>query len=444
MRLPKVIILSLVSGSLQLMAAPFQFVDLGTLGGPQSQAIAINQAGLVTGTSEGPKKPNSEELQFLDHGFLFNGAALVDLGALNNNAKNNRSIGFAINQAGVIVGESEIQTNQDPENPTFATRTFRFQNGAMTDIGVIKQDGLTVSSSQGRGINDAGKIVGIMKVQEGASAVVSRGYVFDPTQPADKAFTLISPLSGDKTHETDLRAINNQGKATGFSNSTAENNIAHATLFDPTLNPSLIDLGTLGGPASFGFDINEQGHVVGRAQNAAQEFHAFLHNGTAMIDLGVLDTRFPFSQAFALNDTDHVVGIAQVDITQDQKQIMHAFLHDGSKMLDLNTQVDCKQTINGQPATIILVDAHDINNAGQIVGTAVVVQNGQAQEHAYRLDPTPNGGPAIPCDPPVPPPNGGGGHWSWWWCAVLSLCFLFSGLRLPSMITKPVDGASAP
>src|SRR5206468_8309275 len=71
-------------------------LDLGTLGGSNSDGYGINASGQVTGsaaTSNG-----------LSHAFLYSNGVLTDLGSLGGNVYN--SAGYGINDGGQITGFS--------------------------------------------------------------------------------------------------------------------------------------------------------------------------------------------------------------------------------------------------------------------------------------------------------------------------------------------------
>jgi probable HAF family extracellular repeat protein len=69
--------------------------DLGTLGGPTSQAHAINATGQVVGGSD---------LNDFGHAFLYSSGKMNDLGTLGGN----QSEAWAINDSGQIVGFSDL------------------------------------------------------------------------------------------------------------------------------------------------------------------------------------------------------------------------------------------------------------------------------------------------------------------------------------------------
>src|SRR5215212_5604435 len=77
-----------------------------------------------------------------------------------------------------------------------------------------------------------------------------------------------------------LNAINAAGQVTGFSYITGDAG-THAFLFS---GGSMVDLGVLEGTSSQGFAINASGQVAGDSDAADFETHAFLYNGTALVD----------------------------------------------------------------------------------------------------------------------------------------------------------------
>ena len=135
----------------------------------------------------------------------------------------------------------------------------------------------------------------------------------------------------------------------------------------------ITDLGTLGGTFSEGFDINDSGQVTGRAFIAGDaEVHAFLWDGTTMVDLGTLGgTDVPggtASQGVAINASGQVTGWSG---TGDQ---IHPFLWDGTAMLDLGT-------LGGFDST-----GFAINAAGQVTGYSYLA--GDLVQHAFLWDGT--------------------------------------------------------
>jgi probable HAF family extracellular repeat protein len=116
-----------------------KMVDIGTLGGSYGFVNWMNNRGQVVGQS------NLAGDQ-ANHAFLWDKKqGLKDLGTVNGYSAG--SIAYWINDAGEVVGESDSPT---------ASRAFLWRNGAMTDLGTVAGDACSVALS----INSRGQIVG--------------------------------------------------------------------------------------------------------------------------------------------------------------------------------------------------------------------------------------------------------------------------------------------
>lgn len=125
----------------------------------------------------------------------------------------------------------------------------------------------------------------------------------------------------------------------------------------------LTDLGNLGMPYSVATGINATGNVVGYSQTASGYFHAFVHNGTTMLDLGTLPGG-TFSYGFGINDSHWVVGRG------DTTSGVRAFLYQGGPLIDLGTLGGFHSRANA------------INNAGDITGESSLALGPDV--HAFR------------------------------------------------------------
>jgi hypothetical protein len=139
----------------------------------------------------------------------------------------------------------------------------------------------------------------------------------------------------------------------------------------------LVDLGTFGGPISYGFSmtgpgerhLNNAGTVSSYADFATPDpnapdhcfdpdcllAHAFRWRHGRLTDLGALDDRYN-SAAGSINDRGWDTGQSQTGLVLDSPQI-HAVLWKGRKIVDLDT-------LPGGSASLGV----SVNNAGQVVG----------------------------------------------------------------------------
>ena len=135
--------------------------DLGTLGGPFSQAWGVNDAGQVVGeswTADGRS-----------HAFLFARGRMLDLGTLGGQ----RSAAFAINASGVVVGES---TTADG-----SIHAFVYRGGLMQDLNdFLPADALWNELLTAVDVNDRGQIVG-----QGEIGGILRSFIMTPIGRGD-------------------------------------------------------------------------------------------------------------------------------------------------------------------------------------------------------------------------------------------------------------------
>lgn len=224
--------------------------DLGTLGGPDSWAMYINDRGQVTGTSYtsdvvGPNALTPQSNPFLwengkmkdlgnlggtndllgpqfvqalnnggqvvgimalpgdqlFHAFLWDGEKLSDLGTLGGSG----SIATGINDAGTVVGYAFFPGDQ-------IKHPFLWKNGVMTDLGTVAGDPCSFAFN----INSRGQVVGGSQSPDGAGGCINdfvHAALWENGEPGVDLNTLIPP--GSDLQLTVVDWINNRGEIVG-------------------------------------------------------------------------------------------------------------------------------------------------------------------------------------------------------------------------------------
>jgi probable HAF family extracellular repeat protein len=119
--------------------------DLGTMIGPESNAIAINNSGQIVGTSK-----TVDSFEGNDHAVLYENGIWHDLGSLGGDQSEARSI----NSYGEVVGWSTLILGDG------FSHAFVHKGGGMLDLNDLIPSNSGWELLQANGINDAGQIVG--------------------------------------------------------------------------------------------------------------------------------------------------------------------------------------------------------------------------------------------------------------------------------------------
>lgn len=304
--------------------------DIGTLGGTQSFAYALNDSGHLVGYSWLPGDTSG-------HSFLYSNGQMTDLSPLNsgnvvtvgptgiNNAGQIASglmiggvyvpaiydsktekttllgtlgggVATSINNSGDAVGYSYLDS--------LTRHAFLYSNGVMTDI-----QGFEGGYSYAFGINDQGVIVGSASQDDNPD----RAFFY-----AHGVMSWIGPATNSYA-----RAVNQRGQIVGEF-LTADNSAFHAFLYG---NGSFTDLGLSGSPETVAYSINDQQQIVGTVwipydsvcpygpcTNYKQ--HAFLWENGNPVDLNNLiqeDSGWELAWAFDINNRGQIVGYGLVD-----------------------------------------------------------------------------------------------------------------------------------
>lgn len=245
--------------------------DLGTLGGTNSDATAINDAGQIVGKSDLPGDS-------ITHAFLWTpGGTMQDLGAIGDQS----SAATAVNSSGQVAG-SLFSTQ------TQLFRPFRWtSNGGMQDLG--SPFGGSTSVPFG-GINAAGHVA---LTSFSANNLASRAYLWTPRSGAVELDTLFNA-------STSASVINDLDQIVGVAGD-------RAALWTPGVGG--LDLGTLGGVHSYAMRINSSGLIAGASELAGNKItHTFVWStGQGIKDLGQVP-KHPNNTPFGLSDNGQVVG----------------------------------------------------------------------------------------------------------------------------------------
>lgn len=324
---------TLLGSSLAAGDSPYTFVDLGTLGGPESVAMGLNDSRQVVGWSSIPDcTVNGHPCR---RAFFWDQGVMIDLGVLPGDEE---SVARAINDAGMIVGTSESDVVGG--SGTFHGFVHFGSMAPLSDLG----DGQSFAHD----VNEAGVIA---------------GHARDPSVSRDRAVTWTggaitnigdtSPLSFNRA-----QGINDAGIVAGFG----------WNLFSPNdaivYGGTWVTIGGIDGPFqnAEASDVNDVGQAVGLQAFPSGAWHAAVWTlgDPKAKDLGVLPG-MDHGELYDINDAGQAVGRSYFLPVPFQSR---AVVTVGDTLVDLNDFV---------PADFdgVLYEAREINEHGDIAATAL-------------------------------------------------------------------------
>jgi len=247
--------------------------DLGTLGGRQSLARAINANGDIVGWAY----PADDSMQ---RAVLWRGGQAIPMGTFGSRISDARDI----NDDGIAVGSSFDSLGRE--------RAF-WWDGTMHDLG-------TLGGSQARAyaINDWGDIVGMAAPTSNDRFHAFFGKRGSPLYD-------LGTLGGKTSHAL---AVNALGHVCGWSQVSWSPTATRAFLWS---DGTMKDLGSAGGVYSAGYAINDADDVVGMSSRSDGTYVAFRWRQGHFVDLNTLlpaNSGWYLQSASDIDDDGVIVG----------------------------------------------------------------------------------------------------------------------------------------
>jgi probable HAF family extracellular repeat protein len=386
----------------------YKLFDVGTFGGPNSSNSwagignrMMNSGGTVIGEADTSASDPYCLTQwcFLSDAFQWQNGVLTDLKGLPGNA--NGTYADSINSRGAVSGGSgngaiDLLTGYPQMDAVL------WSHGKVTNLGTLGGN-----ASVAYAINNQDQVVGaaLNTVLDPFSSGFPSPYCGSFPCIAESYMAMFFP-SATQMHAVlwqngamkDLGTLGGPDSVAWLVNERGQiagqsylNSIPNATTGVPTIDPffigddgKMVDLGNLGGTVSRATGLNNQGQVIGAMTLAGDGgWHPFLWGNGVLTDLGTLGV--DCGNATAINDAGEVVGVACSPTG------FFATLWKSGVLTNLGTVV-------GDTCS----ESYDINSQGQLVGESGDC-HGIVLGHAWLWE---NGGPMIDLNTLIPPGSG--------------------------------------
>lgn len=408
--------------STNINAAPYQIIELGTLGGEKNFAFSLNDINEVVGSSDGRALEEDEITdenpgvicvsgsslvirEYCNHGYLYRNASIIDLGQFDQDG----SYALSINNNSIAVGYGTISlSDDDPDTADpVVEQAFVSIDGATIQTIRFPDEAMNITEglnpvSRALHISDTNLITGLAFIavptvtDPDVFVSTTRPFIYDLD---NDTYQIIPPFAEDDLDFTGTgRSMNSSGQLVGWGTIDLEDagTTTQALLWDPASPDLSQTLGTLGGFSSQAYDINDNGLIVGQSDTDENFFRnedmAFVYDITSatMTRLPEFSTisEFTTSIAYAINNSNQIVGAAQSAVSASTNSAFIYTVGD-EELVNLNDMIPCD-------SGWVLTLARDINESGHIVGTGTFA----GEVRSFLLVPTANTAPTN-CTQPV-------------------------------------------
>lgn len=316
-------------------AQKYAIIDLGTAGGTESKAYALNSEGVVTGYTL---------VDGNSHAFRWKCGQMEDLDPCSSYEQ---SIGRGINDSEKIVGYYYSSSPETDANGFVWDDYYDFN-----DIGTGPSGTYPVQSWS---INSNGQVAGRFELAAGGNrAYLWRNGSWDGLDN-----------SGMPDANSIAYSVTDYGDMAGYWENGSD---LHAFV---RINGAFIDAGQFDGNDTELHAISTSGQAAGYSHISDSNYAAVIYEDGIMMTLDSNEAK-----AYGINASGDAVG------TYNDSGTWKAFIWDDGAKHDLRQKLAFYD--NG-PDWTNLTEAHAINADGQIVGFGVIDGN----THAFRLDPIP-------------------------------------------------------